>query len=482
MKDLTMYARQDPFKEVGRLEKELKRSELYEDILKQLKTESYDASPIGHNFVLQYEQQLPGIITAVTGDHSFLNSDEETNRRVIMEAVSGGMALKAGLVAAVLMIVYKIIRVLTNNPAFKAGGGGGGGRGTTPYVAQKQEELVKAAENLQNAIEEAKNATDVVKANAVTRDETSPQYAAAEKAASVIKVYQHSATGELEEKPNQQTNNSENPLDVIKSIDLNAFGFGDLPSFMVAGDDKIFFAVLNKMDGVIKALNTYNPGKLADMVESVSVKLSQPKDAAFMLSPAYNNMIDELTNRIGQSLGVNLKGAIGFDRDQFMNAVKSEYDEMIRTSYETTLREDPSAVIKYETFVIDFVKPDGEFAKRSALVAIFNSSFNEFIGTHSELEDSGFYTNLQHYADKLTEYKALIKQEADIPNKDEIIKRIDVLISLIQIYTKFLLAALCMFRKEVDKIDKFREANIDKMEKLAKALIDFVNKSREETT
>lgn len=35
-----MYARQDPFKEVGRLEKELKRSELYEDILKQLKTES----------------------------------------------------------------------------------------------------------------------------------------------------------------------------------------------------------------------------------------------------------------------------------------------------------------------------------------------------------------------------------------------------------------------------------------------------------
>ena len=37
-------------------------------------------------------------------------------------------------------------------------------------------------------------------------------------------------------------------------------------------------------------------------------------------------------------------------------------------------------------------------------------------------------------------------------------------------------------RKEVDKIDKFREANIDKMEKLAKALIDFVNKSREETT
>lgn len=482
MKDLTMYARQDPFKEVGRLEKELKRSELYEDILKQLKTESYDASPIGHNFVLQYEQQLPGIITAVTGDHSFLNSDEETNRRVIMEAVSGGMALKAGLVAAVLMIIYKIIRVMTNNPAFKAGGGGGGGRGTAPYVAQKQEELVKAAENLQNAIKEAKNATDVVKANAVTRDETSPQYAAAEKAASVIKVYQHSATGGLEEKPNQQTNKNENPLDVIKSIDLSAFGFGDLPSFMMVKDTEIFLFVLDKMNAIIKALNTYSPGKLADMVESVSVKLSQPKDAAFMLSPAYNNMIDELTNRIGQSLGVNLKGSAGFDRDQFMSAVKSEYDEMIRTSYETALREDPDMVIKYETFVVEFVNPDGEFAKRSALVADFNTSFNEFIGTHSELEDSGFYTNLQHYADKLTEYKALIKQEADIPNKDEIIKRIDVLISLIQIYTKFLLAALCMFRKEVDKIDKFREANIDKMEKLAKALIDFVNKSREETT
>src|SRR5699024_131227 len=130
-------------------------------ILKQLKSESYDNSPIGHNFVTQYEQQLPGIITAVSGDHSFLNSDEESNRRVIMEAVSGGMALKAGLVAAVLMIIYKIIRVMTNNPAFKSGGGG---RGTVPYVKEKQEQLVKAAEDLQTAIKDAEAATEVVKA------------------------------------------------------------------------------------------------------------------------------------------------------------------------------------------------------------------------------------------------------------------------------------------------------------------------------
>ena len=476
-----MYARLDPFKDVSRLEKELKRNELYEDILKQLKNESYDASPIGHHFVTQYEQQLPGIITAVSGDHSFLNSDEESNRRVIMEAVSGGMALKAGLVAAVLMIIYKIIRVMTNNPAFKGGAGGGGGRGTAPYVAQKQEQLVKAAENLQDAIKEAKEATQVVNANALTRDETSPQYAAAEKAASAIKVYQHTAAGGLEEKPEAKTT-SDNPLEVIKSIDLTAFGFGELPAFMVVKDTEIFLHVMDKMNAVIKALNTYSPGKLADMVEAVSVKLSQPKDAAFMLSPAYNNMIDELTNRIGQSLGVDLKGAAGFDRDQFMEAVKSDYDEMIRTSYEKALEEDPDVMIRYETFVVEFVKPDGEFAERSALVADFNTSFNEFIGEHKELEDSGFYSNLQHYATKLTEYKASIKQEAELENKDEIIKRIDILISLIQVYTKFLLAALCMFRKEVDKIDKFREANIDKMEKLAKALIDFVNKSREETT
>ena len=476
-----MNARLDPFKDVGRLEKELKRNELYEDILKQLKNESYDSSPIGHNFVTQYEQQLPGIITAVSGDHSFLNSDEESNRRVIMEAVSGGMALKAGLVAAVLMIIYKIIRVMTNNPAFKAGGGGAGGRGTVPYVKEKQGQLVKAAEDLQTAIKDAEAATDVVKANALTRDETSAQYAAAEKASSAIKVYQLSPTGGLEEKPNGQATN-ENPLDVIKNIDLSAFGFGDLPSFMVVKDDKIFYSILKKMDEVVKALNTYSPGKLADMVESVSVKLSQPKDAVFMLSPTYNNMIDELTNRIGQSLGVDLKGSAESDRDQFMNAVKSDYDEMIRTSYETALREDPNKVIKYETFVADFVKPDGEFAKRSALIAIFNSSFNEFIGDHKELEDVAFFTNLEYYTTKLTEYKASIKQEAELDNKDEIIKRIDVLISLIQVYTKFLLAALCMFRKEVDKIDTFREANIDKMEKLAKALIDFVNKSREETT
>ena len=394
-----------------------------------------------------------------------------------MEAVSSGMALKAGLVAAVLMVIYKIIRVMTNNPAFS---GGGGGRGTVPYVKEKQEKLVKAAENLQIAIKEAKEATEVVKANALTRDETSPQYAAAEKVASAVKVYQHNTNGKLEEKT--EASSSDNPLEVIKSIDLNAFGFGDLPGFMMVKDTKIFLHVMEKMNAIIKALNIYSPGKLADMVEAVSSKLAQPKDAAFMLSPAYNNMIDELTTRVGKSLGVDLKGSAGFDRDQFMKAVKSDYSEMIRTSYEKSLEEDAGSMISYGTFVTDFVDPNGEFAKRSALVAEFNTSFNDFIGDHKELEDSGFYTNLQHYATKLTEYKAVVKQESELENRDEIIKRIDVLISLIQVYTKFLLASLCMFRKEVDKIDTFREANIDKMEKLAKALVDFVNKSREETT
>lgn len=473
-----MNARLDPFKDVRRLEKELKRSELYEDILKQLKTESYDASPIGHNFVSQYEQQLPGIITAVSGDHSFLNSDEESNRRVIMEAVSGGMALKAGLVAAVLMIIYKIIRVMTNNPSFK--GGAGGGRGSTPYVAQKQEELVTAAENLKNAMQEAKDSIAIVKGNAATRDETSPQYEAAEKAASAYRVYTQIGNGAVTEENPQQT--QEDPLKIISDMDLAAFGFGNLPGFMMLTKREQFQEMFAAMDAIFKVLKQYSPGRLADMVEQVSVKLSRPQDSAFLLTPAYNNMISELVTKVGSALGLQGVDPNSLTKLSIDPELKKNYDLMIRTSYGELMEQKDEDVIPLQNFILDYVNSKGEFAERSAIVAEFNSSFSEFIGDNKELEDSSYYSNLQHYVTKLTEYKQEIKQEPNLANKDELIKRIDLLISIIETYTKFLLAMLCMFRKEADKVDTFREANIDKMNKLAKALTDFANATRAETT
>ena len=477
MKDLPMNARLDPFKDVRRLEKELKRSELYEDILKQLKTESYDASPIGHNFVSQYEQQLPGIITAVSGDHSFLNSDEESNRRVIMEAVSSGMALKAGLVAAVLMIIYKIIRVMTNNSAFK--GGAGGGRGSAPYVAQKQEELVKAAENLKNAMKEAKDSIAIVKGNAAARDETSPQYEAAEKAASAYRVYTQLGNGSINEEGKQQSSENEDPLKIISDMDLTAFGFGDLPSFMMVKKREDFLKVTTAINQVIQTLNQYSPGRLADTVEQISVKLSQPQDSAFLLTPAYNNMIDELVSKTSKALGLKDVSLTKLNIDP---ELKKTYDTMIRTSYSQMMEQKDEDMIPLKDFIIDYVDPKGEFAERSAIVAEFNSSFSEFIGDNKELEDSKYYSNLQYYATKLTEYKQEIKQEPNLANKDELIKRIDLLTSIIETYTKFLLAMLCVFRKETDKVDTFRETNIDKMNKLAIALTDFANATRAETT
>lgn len=476
-----MNARLDPFKDVGRLEKELKRNELYEDILKQLKNESYDSSPIGHHFVTQYEQQLPGIITAVSGDHSFLNSDEESNRRVIMEAVSGGMALKAGLVAAVLMIIYKIIRVMTNNPAFKAGGGGGG-RGTAPYVAQKQEELVKAAENLKEAMKEAKNSIAIVKGNAAARDETSPQYEAAEKAASAYRVYTQLGSGPLEESGKKNEIQNSDPLKTISDMDLTAFGFGDLPAFMMCKKRETFMDVMLSMEVVITALKQYSPGKLADMVEQITVKLDRPEDSSFLLTPTYNNMISELIARVGKALGLETTDVTSLTKLTISPELKNQYEFLIRTTYGQSMQEKDDDMIPLADFILDYVEPKGEFAGRSAIVADFNTAFNEFIGDNKELEDSGYYSNLQHYATKLTESKQQIKEAPNLANKDELIKRIDLLISLIETYTKFLLAMLCVFRKEADKVDTFREKNIDKMNKLAKALTDFANASRGETT
>lgn len=480
-----MNAPVDPFKGLAHYEKEMQRTELYQDILKQLqhKQEAYDDSAIGHSFVNHYEQQLPGIITAVTGDHSFLNSDSETNRRVIMEAVDGGMALKAGLVAAVLMIVYKIIRVMTNNPAFGAGGGGGGGggRGTVPYVKEKQNELATKAKELKSLLNEAKDAVKVVKGNAVARDETSPQYEAAEKVNSSFRVYVQSGDGPITPKEEAKTE-SDDPFKTIEQMDLAAIGFGNLPAFMMLKKREHFTDVISVINMVLKALGYFDPAKLSDMVEQVSSKLNEPKDAEFLLSDSYNSMINELVRRISGALG--LEGNIdpaSMTRLEVNPELKEQYEGVVRTSYGKVMQEKDEDVIRLEDFIMDYVKEDGEFAYRSTVLAEFNADFAEFLGSNRELEDSRYYSGLQLYATKLTEFKQMVKQSTDLSNKDVIIRRLDMLTSIIETYTKFLLAMLCIFRKEADKVDTFRENNIEKMNKLAKALQDFVNKAKGET-
>lgn len=478
-----MNAHVDPFKGLARYEKELQRNELYQSILQQLKSESYDASPIGHAFVNQYEQQLPGIITATTGDHSFLNSDEDTNRRVIMEAVSGGMALKAGLVAAILMIVFKIIRVMTNNSAFQ-GGGGGGGRGTMPYVQEKQAELVTTANELKTALKEAKESLTVIKGNALSRDETSPQYEAAEAVQSAYRVYAQEGDGAIVEvnKGSAPAKTEEDPFKAIEKMDLVAIGFGKIPAFMMVKDRKDFTNVIEIVNKVLKALNRYDPAKLLDMVEQVSSKLNQPKDSEFMLADRYNSMIGELVMRIGDALGWDTLEVNSVSRLTVKPELKDTYEKMIRTSYGQALDKPEIQLMGLEDFISDFAEEDGEFAARSKAIAEFNEAFATFLGANKELEESRYYSSLQHYSTQLTEYKAEIKQAGDLPNKDVVLKRLDMLISIIETYSKYLLAILCIFRKETDKVDTFREVNIDKMKKLAKSLTNFANSAKGEQT
>ena len=484
-----MNAKVSPFKGLELYEAKLKRSELYEDILKHLKNEAYDDSPIGHEFVMGYEKQAPGIITAVVGDHSFLNSDDETNRRIVMEAVSSGLALKAGIVAAVLMIIYKIIRVVTNNKSF-GDGGGSGGRGTVPYVTAKQEELVTVAEELKSALKEAKDAVNIVKGNAVARDETSPQFEAATKVASSYRVYVQDADKNLTEKTPSQTSgmkapksDPDDPIKVIESMDIGAIGFQDLPAFMMVKDKGEFLEAMEQMKHVVKALNQYEPAKLADMVEQVTAHLRMPKDSEFLLSERYNSLINGIMSRITTALGMDPNTNFqNISRLEIAPELKEQYDIMLRSSYGKLMEDKSTEMVQLADFIVDYVNPNGEFAERSLLVADFNTSFLKFLGNNKELEDSRYYSSLQIYSGNLTEYKQLIKESAEVTNKDEIIKRLDVLISIIEVYTKFLLATICLFRKETDKIDRFRENNIDKMKKLAKALTDFANTARGETT
>lgn len=481
MKDTSMNTHTDPFHGIKRYERELNRNDLIKEIIQfvENKSEAYDDSTIGHEFVTHYERQLPGIITSLSGNHSFLNSSDEENRRVIMEAVGNGVALKAGIVAAVLMLIYKIIRVITNNPSFTPSPGGGAGRGSPAYVQQATEELKTAHAEAAEALDKARQIIPVVTGNPSTRDDTSPQYVAADKAAHTL---QTSVSTTMTE-PNQPVKENANPFEVIRKTDSNlgATGLNTLPSFMVCKRREIFAEFIDSFSMTVIALNKYGPARLLQLVESIEAHCRAPKDAVFFTSPQFGSVFLPVLNVIGATIDLKIDGQVlSLQSLPVSDKKKQLYDKWLSTDYATAMENDPSLVLSVEEFVKDFADSEGNFATRSAKIAEFNQSFTDFLGSNEELKDSKYYSNLQHYINKFSEFKSEIANSPDVDNKDVVIQRINLTISILETYTKFLLANLCVLRRQTDKVDEFRKKNTESFTKIAKALNQFVDKAKGE--
>ena len=149
----------DLFSSSNHAEKVLEKTKL----LEAMKMESYDGMAMDTGKVQRIMVVAPEIVRTYAPEHNFLLSTEEENAAIVLEAVSASH-IKMGIGVAVMMLIYKIFKVLFNNSAFEigGGGGGGGGRGTVSdlnndvdTVSQKQKEVADKAKELSNVVNSA---------------------------------------------------------------------------------------------------------------------------------------------------------------------------------------------------------------------------------------------------------------------------------------------------------------------------------------
>lgn len=156
---------------VGRELSNVQKIEFSKALLKELKTESYDNSNIDSSFVANLEVKQPGIILGQSEEHNFTLGSPEENYNVVMEALNSNMAIKGGIIAAVLLLIFKVIKVMTNNPEFSDKGGGG--RGSSAETTKQVERVKDQASEVIKTEEELNALVSTVANNKLVTDEDS---------------------------------------------------------------------------------------------------------------------------------------------------------------------------------------------------------------------------------------------------------------------------------------------------------------------
>ena len=466
---MTTYA--DPFASIVQYERELKRTALCEEIKQRLKLEAYDDSPIGHEFVKHYEKQLPGIITAASGDHTFTTATTEENVNVIMEAIDSSMALKGGLIAAALMIVYKIIKVIMGNKSF--GSGSGGGRGTPTYVKSANERLKELKEEYIRKQKEAKEATRGVPKSAI--DEDTPIADAAKKLNDTYTKYIKNPDGTISEEKKAVLDNADAIFKSLEDMDEFVTNLDNLPAFFLVKDESIFLGVMNRVNDIVKMLNNYTPSHACDDIEGfVNIR---PLDK--MISETGDKVLLGIAKNLEKITGMNPETILRSNSIDISAELRNETAEMLATTYGEGKQNEAAKFLPNEAEIIkDINDPHGVFIKRSEYCAEFNESFMLFLEDNKELEDSKFYAGFQHLSELVLRARDELSdsgQGIGSTTQTSIKQRLNLTESVIRMYVGFLLKTLVTFRRQTDLIDSFREKNIEALEKMNKVLDNYID-------
>jgi len=483
----------------------LKRLTLQESISQALKQEAYDDSGIDNTWVSNLEKEAPGIITAYSGDHNFTTATPEENRRVVMEAVNSGTALKAGIVAAVILLIFKVYRVLTNNKEFNMGGSGG--RGTSSYNAQQLEEVRAKGKQALEELEKAKEVINQVKSNPLNREDDSPVYKAVEQ-------MNKAAAGNV---PADEQKTNKNPLDEAVNLKFEFLTrvFHLLPFYFITSSDEAFETALTFYELLVN-FNTGKMSKVFDFRVFITSMLNMVEDLSSMdliqmsdnlVSPKYQDVWITICQGIFTEFG-KLVPEIQQAASTLQGAKLPEYVEALQKTVK------PFTAMASEMMAPNtesLTSPDGEtfgiftddelykqaiayfessgqtttgsIFSRIEKIGSANEHFKEFVTLYErEFESSDGSGAMQQIYSRLDQIIARIKESGELePDaKSVMMAHITSYKSLFDIVITQLLKTLFNFRTSADKANvmlKRMNSDLDMMLKKIVASIDTVKKN-----
>lgn len=352
----------------------LKRLTLQESISQALKQEAYDDSGIDNTWVSNLEKEAPGIITAYSGDHNFTTATPEENRRVVMEAVNSGTALKAGIVAAVILLIFKVYRVLTNNKEFNMGGSGG--RGTSSYNAQQLEEVRAKGKQALEELEKAKEVINQVKNNPLNREDDSPVYKAVEQ-------MNRAAEGHVstdEQKANK------NPFDVALNLKFEFLTrvLHLLPFYFITNDDEAFGTALM----FYKLLVEFNTGKMSKVFDFRVFITSMSNMVSDLSNMDLIQMSDSLVSPKYQDVWITV-----------CQGIFSEFGKLIPEVQQAASRLQGARLPQYVEVLQKTIKPFADMA--AAMMSPKTESL-----TTPDGETCGIYTDDELYKQAITFFES----------------------------------------------------------------------------
>lgn len=455
----------------------IKAIDLRKLLLNSLKNEAYDDAALDNMWVANVEKEVPGIITAYSGDHNFATSSPEENHRVIMEALDSGTAIKAGIIGAIILLIYKVYRVMTNNSAF-SGGGGGGGRGTVTHTTQMIEELKSKGIETSNAMDKAKEAAALAEKNKLNHEDDSAVHRAGTRLISSVG-----------EEPKEQ-----NPFTAIKNMSFNV-GYrsvGELPIYILQKNDSDFenvFTLYNELVAIaVGKSSAFDFHTVNQKITSITdTLLTGSKDAklAIIASPdGVKGLTDLYSQYVGSTLGKVLNDP-QLTNAKLISVVRNGLSRITMEIGELTTQlkslDNPMGVMSKDDIIKDLDlgilgQGTSKILDRCKKIAQFNDQFGELMKDYSkDFDDSSSSTLKEEIISNLNRVLDQLGEEYNPTETSAIKAAVGELKAMYELIQVQVLGSIFKFRMNTDKIDKFFDLCLKDLMSVMDNSISFVS-------